>query len=78
MKIQYKLSLSMISLSLAVLVVITGVFDSLNRRTVIRQTLLNNEQIVEKIIHHVEMHLKSSAEIALSTCSLQSPPNKHQ
>ncbi len=69
MKIQYKLSLSMIALSLVLLLVIAGGFDFLNHHTAIKQSLVNNEQLAERGAHHIEVHLESSADIALTLAS---------
>ncbi len=75
MKIQYKLSLTMILLSLVLLIVIAGGFDYLNHHSVFRQTLLSNEQIAQNVAHHVEFHLESSIDTSLT---LSSSPIIHQ
>ncbi len=59
----------MIILSLVALMIITAGFDYLNHRTIIRQTLRNSEQQATRGAHHVEVHLESSAEIALTLAS---------
>ncbi len=75
MKIQYKLSLTMIILSLALLVVIAGGFDYLNHRNTIRHILQKNQQAASNVAHHVQVHLENSVD---TTRTLSTAPLLHK